>query len=532
MSLLDTLTDAGKKQVKQKKKPSNKAWEKGKKFSYMASSKKDVLEKYPKVFQEIQISEVKGAPILNSRAEVVKKIEEIYNDQFQRLLKQKSLRGLDLPRCVYNYFKKNFKTSRNYFVQALANFMYSCDKYGDHEEVSQFLKFVQGPQKDLQLVYYIYLRQNFKILTYNSFFNHKKTAMNPLLIDISYTKSMEILEQAFYYDELVMNDLKKHIRTKVQPKKRIKYYDFLLGLLEPDVGYRDLELMNYLIALYNIKNPDLLMDEATLTKMMLGEGDEYDDDEEEDELEGIDEMPEDGDLDAELDRGATFGATGGSTGLKGTLGKKKKKKNKNNADGGANWLNDAGEDMDGGVSEKKMVGGHGVAGFEDDSLYLEDGRVIAKYKNKIKAEEVELQKDVKNVLKKVVQEYINKFKKNNKCEEMNRIREKQIYDRVYKKIFNLTALIFYGDRKNYFDILRVPGTNKKAGDLWSNMSKQYVYLKGLDSFSFQVAKDFLNTWLESPLINKNIEFFLHYEYGCPNKLIEQAYDISVVVLKE
>ena len=141
------------------------------------------------------------------------------------------------------------------------------------------------------------------------------------------------------------------------------------------------------------------------------------------------------------------------------------------------WDNDEGGDVD----DERAVGGmaandHGIQGFEGESVYLEDNRVIAKYKNKIKAEEVELQKNIKDIMKKVVKLFIKKFKKENKCESLNPIREEQIYDRVYKKVFNLTAVIFYADRKKYFHLLRVGGQNKAAGDLWTNMSLSLIHI--------------------------------------------------------
>lgn len=532
MSLLDTLTGTGKNLVVEEEK-SDKPWQKGKRFKYMNSSKREILEKYPKVFQGIKISEVKGAPILLPRARVLKRMEDIYNEQFHRLLKSKTTRTLNLAQVVHDVLKKANKKSRNYFIQSLINFMYSIDKFGDYKEISQFLIFVQSGPKDLSLLFYIYNRQNFKILTYNSFFNHKKSAVNPLLIDISYTQALDIIEQAYYYDDLVAFDLKKHIKTKVKPKTRIKYYDFLLALLEPTVGYRDLELMNYLIALYNVKKPEFLTDEATLVQTMTG-------------YKGRGGMGGTGGGYGGTGDGSGFDGTGGPGSLGGTGGPG----GRGGAGGmggmggtglgpiheedqGNAWDNDAGGDVDDdGAAGDQVEGGHGIPGFEDNSIFLEDNRVIAKYKNKIKSEEVELQKDIKEVMKKIVRLFIKKFKKENDCESLNPIREEQIYDRVYRKVFNLTTVIFYADRKKYFHLLRVDGKNKAAGDLWTNMSRQYQYMMELPTFSKTVASDFVRTWLDNPLVNRNIIFFLSYEYGCPNKLIDEAFDIDTVILEE
>lgn len=494
------------------KPPSGKPWHKGKRFNYMSMGKKEILEKYAGVFANIKISEIKGAPILISRAAVCRRMEEIYNDQFQLLLKGQTTALLALGKVTHDRMKKCSKKTRSFFLQSLMNLMYSADKYGDHPEISQFLKFLQGPSRDLSLLYYLYLRQNFKILTYNSFFNHKKTAKDPLKIDVSYTQAMDIIEQAFYYDELVAHDLKKHMRTKVKPKQRIKYYPFLLSLLQPEIGYRDLELMNYVIALYNIKKPEFLLDTATLTQdMRPAQGMKRS---------GTIDGGYDGDEGGYDTEGYATGNTAGTggTGAGGQEGQ----------DGLNKWeLMDAGgdEDFDG-----EQILGNGIPGFEDESIYLEDNRVIAKYKNKIKSEEVYLQKNIKDTMKSVVQLYIEKYKKENEHEELSTTREKQIYDRVYKKIYNLTTVIFYADRVKFFDLLRVHGHNKRAQELYKDMSKQYMYMKELGSFSKIVARDFIRTWLESPLVSGNILFFLGYEYAVPNPLLDDALNIETVIL--
>ena len=509
MSLLDTLTKTGailEAAKEEQKQTSGKPWQKGKRFQYMNLNKKDILEKYPLVFQGINISEVKGAPILIPRATVMKKVEEIYNEQFHILLKSKTTRNINLAKTVYDVTRKNVKRSRNYFVQSLANLMYSADKYGSYPEVESFLTFVQAGPKDLAFLFYIYNRQNFKIHTYNSFYNHKKEAMNPLLIDISYTQALTIIEQAFYYDDLVISDLKRHMKTKVKPKQRIKYYDFLLALMEPKMSYRDLELMNYLIALYNIKKPEFLLDTATLTTDIFsdtrrgaGGGGEYDDSD------------------------PRFGGEGGIQ-----VGRGNRRSGLESIQERPAWEADVGGDDDPlNQRGKGLIQRVTIGGIPDDmSIYLEDPRVIQKYKNKIKAEEVEVQKNIKGVLAELIRKYIAQYKEKNSPESLSRTREEQIYDLVFRKVFKLCAVVFYADRKKYFDLLRVSNNNKKAQKLWADLGKQYLYLKNLKTFSKQVAIDFIKTYLKNPLVKRNIDFFLGYEYGCPNPIIDDAENID------
>ena len=502
MSLLDTLTKTGQileAALDEQKQGSGENWHKGKRFQYMSRSKKEILEKYPLVFTGIKISEVKGAPILIPRATVLKKVEEIYNEQFHLLLKTKTTRSINLAKTVRDVTERNSKRSRNYFVQSLANLMYSADKYGSYPETEAFLTFVQAGAKDLSLLYYIYNRQNFKILTYNSFYNHKKQAMNPLLIDIRYPQALTIIEQAFYYDDPVISDLKRHVKTKVKPRTRIKYYDFLLSLMEIKMSYRDLELMNYLIALYNIKKPEFLLDTATLTQDVFGDTQRQDY----------------GD--------AGYGGEGGIETNRGN-----RRSGLESIQERPAWEMDVGGDDDplagrGGQMVQRVA----IGGIPDDmSIYLEDVRVIQKYKNKIKAEEVQVQKNIKGVLAEMVRKYIAQFKDKNSPESLSKTREEQIYDLVFRKIFKLCAVTFYADRKKFFDLLRVSNTNKKAQKLWADAGKQYLYMKGLTTFSKQVASDFIKTWLKNPLVMRNINFFLGYEYGCPNPIIDDALNID------
>ena len=175
-------------------------WEKGRKFKYMNQTKKFILGKYPKVFRNLSLSNIKSAPILISLPVLMRKIEEIYNELTQRLLRKKSRMVLDVSQVTRELTERNMKSNPTYLIQSLINLVYSADKHGDHPEASQFLKFLVMPVADFDVLYYLYIRQNYKILTHNSFLNNRVTGKDPTKLDMDFTTAMEICDHAFYYN--------------------------------------------------------------------------------------------------------------------------------------------------------------------------------------------------------------------------------------------------------------------------------------------------------------------------------------------
>lgn len=506
-------------------------WEKGRKFKYMNTTKKFILGKYPKVFSNLRLSNIKSAPILIPRAVLMKKIEEIYNELTQRLLRKKSLSVLDASLVTRELTERAMKSNPTYLIQSLINLIYSADKHGDHPETAQYLKFLVMPTGDMELLYYLYIRQNFKILTHNSFLNNRVTGKDPTKMTMKFTEAMEICDHAFYYNPGAREALRKVIKSKVKPKQRIRYYDFLMAAMNAGLVYEDLEMLHRLIILYRVKGADEITDEYTITMDLRKKREE---------------------------KNKALGYTGGD-GNMGGRGGKGAKNGRGDDDFDRNEQLDMDDDMDfddeggrrsvGGMfgdsgdegeEEELKRGGNVLGGFDDDededddeeetSFYLEDENMLNKYRSKIKLEDNDLQKEIRRMSTRIIQEYITRFLDNNRSAKAGPAKKQQIFDKLYKKIFNLNTVIFYMDKPTYLDLLRVGKKHKAAEKLWVEMNKQYLYMCDLDDADAELITEFLNTWLNNELVQSNTDFFLEYEYQVKNPIIEEALKVEGEVI--
>ena len=507
MSLLDSLNGTGGMEEFDDQKH-NVPWEKGSKFSYMNSTKKFILEKYPKAFNTIRISEVKGAPILIPRSTLMKKVEEIYNEQTLQLLRKKTKKVLNIAATTREYTRSIMKSNPTYFIQSLTNLVYSADKHGDHPETAQFLKFLVGPTGDDSLLFYLYIRQNFKILTHESFLNNRVSAKDPNTMDISYSMAVDIIDQAFYYDSTTRQTLKDAVRKKVQPKHRIRYYDFVMTLLRVKLSYSKLDMVKYLVMLYKVKGPNDNMENATMTRgfsttkkeRVMGH-------EEEEEAEFKDDMEIGGEQHKESVDGLFDDET--ETEEESTKGFRPGQGNAH-----------ANSPLDDHDDEEDL----------EESLYLEDRVMIRKYRPKFKKEDNDLQKAIRRLSTRVIQDYINLFIENNEVNEIGASKRQQTFDKVYNKIYNLNMVIFYTDQATFFELLRVGKKHKEANELWIEMNKQYLYMIELDEVDDELVIEFLESWLRHSLVQSNTRFYLEYEYQVPNPIIEQALLVETTVV--
>ena len=520
MSLLESLNGTGGLEDYDEKKH-GVPWEKGRKFKYMNQSKKFILGKYPKVFSGLRISDIKSAPILIPHSVLMKKVEEIYNELTQRLLRSKKRSVLDVCTVTREMTERAMKSNPTYFIQSLINLIYSADKHGNHPEVSQYLKFLMMPNGDYSMLYYLYIRQNFKILTHESFLNNKVTGKDPLKMDMSYTTALEIADHAFYYNPKARECLRKILKTKVKPKKRLRYYDFMMAAMEAELSYEDLEMLHRLIILYRVKTNEEIVDENTLTMDLRKKREELN------AKHGYEPTNvgkgEDRNGDLVMDDDIDFSEQGGKRSVSGLFGDDSEGEGDDEEMEGItrNANNNVLGEMEDSEEEEESE--------EETSFYLEDENLLKKYKNKIKLEDNELQKEIRQASTRVIQEYITHFLDKNSSAKAGPAKKQQIFDKLYKKIYNLNTVIFYTDKPTYLDLLRVGKKNKEANDLWVEMNKQYLYMCDLDEPDHELIVEFLNTWLNNELVQSNTNFFLEYEYQVKNPIIEEALKVEAKV---
>lgn len=167
---------------------------------------------------------------------------------------------------------------------------------------------------------------------------------------------------------------------------------------------------------------------------------------------------------------------------------------------------------------------------EQDSVYFSDRDLIKTFKDKMKVGENELQKDIRRIMTRHLQEYIVKFNDKNNTAEIGTGKRQQIFDKLYRKLYNLNAVIFYEDKDKYLELLRVGPKHEAALALWEDMNKQYKYMNTLAETDEDLVKEFLDSWLNHDLVESNALFFLEYEYQVPNPIVVDALKVEEVTI--
>lgn len=216
--------------------------------------KLDILERYALVFEEDNVFTYNILPILLSKPYLLSKMEMFYDRQFEDLLKKKALAAMDFPHVVHESMKSKFRESKNYFVQSLSNVVYSAEKYSQDPEVALFLEFCLKKGENQKLLFYLFLRQHFKILTYTTFLSHNKTSQDPSKIAVSFDNACDIVSVAFSHEKIAQEKLLAAIKATFSKTQKILYYEFMMACMNVRMIYGDLPMLEKAISLYRVTN--------------------------------------------------------------------------------------------------------------------------------------------------------------------------------------------------------------------------------------------------------------------------------------
>jgi hypothetical protein len=217
------------------------------------SEKMEVLRRFPLLFRDIDVALTNIVPILMHRKEVHLFMERIYDRQVELLLKRKSVETLDLPRVVRDMISEQNNITRQHFLQSISNLVYSAERFSPKfPELGLFLSFCRAGSDSYHLLFYLFLRQHFKILTYTSFLAHKKSAGDPTAIQLTRESGSEILRTALSHDPIAHGMLREEFNALYKEKSKATYYEFMLRLTQVKMNFKDLVLLDKLIALYAV----------------------------------------------------------------------------------------------------------------------------------------------------------------------------------------------------------------------------------------------------------------------------------------
>lgn len=467
--------------------------------------KLEILKKYDVVFNGINIDTMSTAPILLSRPVLLNRMEQCYDKQFEQLMKAKSKQALDLPKIINKAINQGNNNNLTFFTQSLGNLMYSADKYAESPEVELFLRFVLAKPPSLQYLFYLYLRQHFKIITYTNFISHKKSEQDPSKVSTTYKIAESIIKQAFYSDNIAFKKLSKALIDNFSKKDRINYYDFLSKMCAVDLNYRDLEMMEHLIALYTIKSREELGGKSTTQQH-----DEVDD--------NVFNMYEEEDEDFIGRSGMEYTEDGGL--MKSEL-KTEIEKVQVQSFGDTSMNRKVNR-----VNVKNSTPVQNGASFTD--LDLHEQLVVKRNIQRDKKDKT-LQNLIKVELKTYVNKLVSNFIKQNQI-DMDDLghRSQSANKQVYNKLFYLVTSMFINDRAKFFKLMRKDIDNdEETLQFWDSLHNAYDNLKDVEKSTPSVAKDFLNRLFENKVVSEQIMFFLNFHFKNDQDLVNYTVIIEI-----
>lgn len=459
-----------KKETKRKKSP----------IRNMPQNKLNILLKYSVVFKEIKIDKIKSAPILIPKHILLNKIEQCYDKQFELLMKVKSKQVLNLPNIVYKVTKAQSNNNLNFFIQSLSNLVYSADKYADSPEIMWFLKFIDAPPQNLQYLFWLYIRQHFKIITYTNFIASNKGSKGHDKLLMKYQTAENILAQAFYSDGLAHGKLLKALQAKFNRKEKVNYYLFMVECCSVNLNYRDIAMMEQLIALYTIKHRDELGgSQMEIDQIQLG------------------------------DDGEAWEQSGMMAGEQGEFNQQSR-------------LDEieANAEAQGGGQQQVTVN---LADLDVHEQLLLKNNIRRDKKDKA------LQALIKNELRNYVNKLITNFIKKNDIALENIGRSMQIASKqLYNKLFYLCTVLFVNEREKFFKLLRKDiQSDEDTLDFWNQLNDHYDSLKNLNVDNPSIAKDFLTRIFENETVSREILFYLNFHFKNDYDIVNYHVDFEL-----
>lgn len=434
--------------------------------------KMEILERYSVVFENDNVFTYSILPILLSKPYLLAKIELFYDRQFEEILRRKSLAAIDFPHIVHESMKSKFRESKNYFVQSLANVIYSAEKYANENEISLFLEFCLKKGENQKLMFYLFLRQHFKILTYTTFLSHYKTSSDPSKISISFDNANEIILVAFSHEKIAQEKLLEAVKSKFAKGSKIHYYDFMMACMNVRMIYADLPMLDKAIALYRVTNFSELTS-AFAQKNLI-----------------------------EINQNQTGTV---NAGLKASLGDGRVLSAMNETSG-----NNGSRDLN---SSSRGDRGQ-LKGRAEQGLFINP-----KYKSFYEA--------VKAEIKPFSEKSVNQFMEKEKIDSASQGEQTAVVNQhVQKKLFYIVNSIFGEDRRRFLAILRTDVESEPGIlDFWMDLQDLLKETNRMGIVNPNVASDFLGKITSYATVATQLKFLMNFRLGN----IEQKFDTSLDV---
>lgn len=523
-------------------------------YKIINEDKHEILKQFIPFFPKIDFENIKTAPILISRKFLMRKLELFYNKQFESILRVKSTTALGLADTIYEFYKPKYNESKTYLVQTIANIVYSVYKYRHIREINLFYEFLTQKQDDFSFLFYLYIRQNFKFITFNYFLSHKISEKDPKDLYIDKEKAYEIILSAMYFSNDATKAIRKELIRKTKQRKNVNYYEFLLICFETELDYSNMDLMARSLALYNFKNnhdPYTVQKETRidadlayhyhkpLVKKMVYE----------DQIQRARQISKKARLnmgEKSFDELLTEVNKDSQTLKTNQYRYTEDFSNTGNQDIDKlnNMINTYDvEDMDNvfkeGLDDRKVqtksvgfvmnnqeskaknntleTNRHGSIGSQIEEAIKE------RYRSKYDSESQELNSIIKESLKHLLQIFIDEFCETFGVQDPNlEVVKQSCFEMFYSKILKIMSMLFVDNKNKFFELLRVdPLTNKRAFLFWQNMTEIYDSFRvNSDKLTENEINEFVKDFIDFNHIRDKLVFLLRYQFNLKEEVKE------------
>lgn len=230
--------------------------------AFFNKEKMAMITKYQFVFDQVNFFEMNTVPILIPLLKIIKYMEVMYGLLFEQISRKRSYKYIDLGLTLFLYYQNLYPDNYNQRRTFLAKWVYSLDKFKYLREVDFFRQVLIKTVDDDLILYFLYLRENFRFQTQNYFLDHNKDQKDPREIKIETKFGRVILESAFYFNPEFSQNLLRIYDDFVKNSFEISYYDFLFFSMDkvtPAMA-EGIDVMTFLIALYDdedTQKPDI-----------------------------------------------------------------------------------------------------------------------------------------------------------------------------------------------------------------------------------------------------------------------------------
>lgn len=439
-----------------------------------AIAKLEILERYRSLFTGASVESLNIQPILWTRVQVLVKMEAIYDHLVESLLKQRRLPALDINKAVHATLWVENHESINHLYQSIADLVYSIDKYREYAEMVIFSGFMRGQTDLYPLLFYLYMRQHFKVISYTNFLSHKKTERDPSKISITLNTVIDIIKVSLSFDTVILHKFISMFNSTYSSQQRIGYYDFMVSCCTVKINHKDLPMIERLLALYNNSS---IFDEIQESSMRMKTG----------PLKSPKKKQrnDEQDFDPENDDEYSFDGTKTPDGQNLI-----KKAPENNAQGHLN------------IKQKIM-----------DPKDREIFELI--------------KKEIRSFTFKLASGFARKYKVNTDV-----IEEKLdgVVNQIFKKIYYIVSSVFISDRTRFMSLLRIADPNDEdAHAAWVDLHETINQLKRFPVTNRSLAKEFLYKVFKLPSMQDEVEFFLNFHFENDANVMDTNVDLSDIM---